>query len=239
MSRRSLAMDRRYETLGSVSPTSYDNLALWLRSDQGLTIVGGKVSQWNDMSGNGANVTQATAGNRPTYSYNDTNFANYPSVGFVAASSTQLNNSQTLVQPCTVYCVCNTASTPAGNVAVFDSSGALLMGTNASLQAIYYAGGAAVLHSTPAEFVAGTPVAMCGVFNGASSHLYINNSQSAVANGNPGTNGTSGAINLGGVTNSYWDGSVAEYIVFSVAHSTSTIQEIYAYLGSRYGITVS
>jgi hypothetical protein len=43
------------------------NLQLRLRADLGVTLVSGKVSQWNDQSGNGRNFGQATADARPTY----------------------------------------------------------------------------------------------------------------------------------------------------------------------------
>ncbi len=43
--------------------------ALWLDAADASTVttVSGAVSQWNDKSGNGRNASQATAGNRPTY----------------------------------------------------------------------------------------------------------------------------------------------------------------------------
>ena len=45
------------------------SLALWLDADDVSTITlnGSNVSQWNDKSGNGRNVSQATAANQPTY----------------------------------------------------------------------------------------------------------------------------------------------------------------------------
>lgn len=45
------------------------SLALWLDAEDTTTITlnGSSVSQWNDKSGNGRNVTQGTAANQPTY----------------------------------------------------------------------------------------------------------------------------------------------------------------------------
>jgi len=40
-------------------------LSCWLISDAGVTLVGSKVSQWDDQSGNGKNVVQGTDANRP------------------------------------------------------------------------------------------------------------------------------------------------------------------------------
>jgi hypothetical protein len=48
-------------------PTQLGGLVLWLRADQGVTCVAGnQVSQWNDMSGLGNNVTQGTGAQQLT-----------------------------------------------------------------------------------------------------------------------------------------------------------------------------
>ena len=49
------------------SPKALSPLA-WFRSDLGVTLNGSTVSAWADQTGNGKHVTQATAGNQPTYS---------------------------------------------------------------------------------------------------------------------------------------------------------------------------
>lgn len=46
-------------------PTDLDGCALWLRADTGITLTGGRVSQW---AGVGTTLVQATAGRRPTVS---------------------------------------------------------------------------------------------------------------------------------------------------------------------------
>lgn len=50
-------------------------LALWLDADDSSTITlnGSTVSQWNDKSGNGRHVSQATAASQPTYTVNGLN----------------------------------------------------------------------------------------------------------------------------------------------------------------------
>src|SRR5262245_35435328 len=50
-------------------PTSIGGTALklWLRADKGITLASGDVSQWDDQSGNGNHVSQATAANRPLF----------------------------------------------------------------------------------------------------------------------------------------------------------------------------
>ena len=75
------------------SPTDITGCKLWLEADAGVykdagsTLAGNgdAVQQWNDQSGNGNNVTQATSGNRPTFATAVVN--GLPSVRFSASAS--------------------------------------------------------------------------------------------------------------------------------------------------------
>jgi hypothetical protein len=61
--------DGQFFTFGqeSKSPGCVNSeLVLWLKADAGVTEDAGTVSLWNDFSGEGNNVSQATVGNRPT-----------------------------------------------------------------------------------------------------------------------------------------------------------------------------
>ncbi|HEX7632044.1 MAG TPA: LamG-like jellyroll fold domain-containing protein [Lacunisphaera sp.] len=60
---------------------SEEGLQLWLRADAGVdTDSTGKVTRWKDLSGNGRDVTQATASSQPTYQASSIN--NLPAVRF-------------------------------------------------------------------------------------------------------------------------------------------------------------
>jgi hypothetical protein len=52
------------------NPKSIAGLAVWFDASvaSSVTLNGGNVSQWNDLSGNDRHATQATAGNQPSYS---------------------------------------------------------------------------------------------------------------------------------------------------------------------------
>lgn len=52
-------------------PTDLDGLQLWLKYNEGLTLVGTAVSQWNDFSGNNRHAVQATPANKPVYVANN------------------------------------------------------------------------------------------------------------------------------------------------------------------------
>jgi hypothetical protein len=50
------------------TPDRITGLQNWHSADAGVTLASNAVSQWNDLSGNGNHLTQATAGYRPSYS---------------------------------------------------------------------------------------------------------------------------------------------------------------------------
>jgi len=54
---------------GAFSPASLPNLVAWYKADAGTstTTDGVAISQWNDQSGNGHHLVQATGGNQPLY----------------------------------------------------------------------------------------------------------------------------------------------------------------------------
>jgi len=57
-----------YTRIGGFSPTGITGLTLWLDAVQITGAVnGGALAQWDDASGGGRHVTQATAANQPTY----------------------------------------------------------------------------------------------------------------------------------------------------------------------------
>lgn len=49
------------------SPSDLPNLEAWYKADAGITTVSSAVSVWADQSGNGRDMTQGTAANRPAY----------------------------------------------------------------------------------------------------------------------------------------------------------------------------
>lgn len=73
-------------TDGGIPPTGLPGLAAYFEADQGITLDGSNnVSQWNDLSGNGAHLTQATALSRPGFSA--TSFNGRPAVVLTAAGN--------------------------------------------------------------------------------------------------------------------------------------------------------
>lgn len=74
------------------------NLALWLDAEDAasITLNGSTVSQWNDKSGNGRNVSQATAANQPNYTASGLN--GKPVITFDGTNDALLNASAELMR---------------------------------------------------------------------------------------------------------------------------------------------
>ncbi|UXX79058.1 T9SS type A sorting domain-containing protein [Reichenbachiella carrageenanivorans] len=70
-------------------------LEIWLRADQGISTINNKVQTWADLSGNGRNMTQTTAGRRPSFISASPDLNAKPTVDFVASSNTYLNGALT------------------------------------------------------------------------------------------------------------------------------------------------
>ena len=83
------------------SPRDITGCQLWLDAADttNMTLVSGNVSQLNDKSGNGRNLTQATAGNRPSYVID----GGRPYLNFVTASSNFLSNTAMTIDYRTSY----------------------------------------------------------------------------------------------------------------------------------------
>ena len=80
-------LNRRGFFGGAFSPSNIPNLGLWLDANVGVTYDGSnRVSQWNDQSGNGRNVTQtAVASRKPTFLSNQLN--GKPAIDFYGSSN--------------------------------------------------------------------------------------------------------------------------------------------------------
>ncbi len=69
----SIELDGVYHNPNTGTLTILSGLSLWLAANSGITEVGGVVSQWNDLSGNGNNAIQNTAAYRPMFVENEIN----------------------------------------------------------------------------------------------------------------------------------------------------------------------
>lgn len=220
-----------------VSPQTIfgSSLKLWLRSDLGITLNGSNVSAWDDQSGNGNHVTQATPANQPAYNASDAAYANRPTVEATLTTHYLASGAFAVSQPCTIifvgeidtsFCTAISTGTSAGtNPIIFNSAG------NVAINAGVTRGsgvGATTKHSTLAEF------------NGVTSFVGVDNWLTGGVTGDAGASAIA-ALGVGAYTNGTFGsvGKCAEVIILSGLATAPQKTQLAAYLAARYGLTIT
>ncbi len=214
-------------------------LVAWYRADDpGIVLASGNVATWPDKSGNGLDLTQATAGNQPAFTASDAAYNNRPTVGFTRGGDCRMaNGSWATDQPMTVLLAGNTPAL-VGNSYICDFGGGRCVLKEASSIA-----GTALDNNpeiiAPSHLTAGTPAAMCGVFNNASSALYVNALTPAVT-GIIGNGATLSTFTLGNYVagTAAAGGPIAEFFVVNRVLTDLEIASALGYLGARYAIAI-
>lgn len=217
-------------------PTDIANLAAWYRADQGVTISTG-VSQWNDLSGNGRHLTQATGANQPTFGAtagpNST-----PALTFDGSNDSLGVTFTAISQPVHVFGILRTVSLGTSNGGLI-SGGAvgerpLVVGTPNTNTFTYFGGtGISYAHTDTTNHFLWEVVC-----NGASSSVIRGNT--AAGTGSIGTTTLSG-VSLGLLVGngSYGAMVLSEVAVYSAQISGANLTNLRAYFASRYGVTTS
>jgi hypothetical protein len=216
-------------------PTKLAGCALWLRGDLGITQSAGTVSAWNDQSGNGRNVTQSTGTQQPTYVSADTSFGNKPTLSFALANSQLLiGPTIPITQPFTYITAASLSSTAGHQGFCGDTASGITIQQYQGAWDIY---AGAVLTGAASD----TNVhAFGGIFNGASSSLYIDTSSAPSASGNAGALNPTDAfcVGAGGATAIFpMGGKMAEFIIYNRALTVAEISTIFSYMGLLYGFS--
>jgi hypothetical protein len=218
--------------------------ALWLDAADASTVttVSGAVSQWNDKSGNGRDATQATAGNRPTYTASGLDSKNV--ITFSAGSSTRLASALSATSAIeSSFIVANASSANTGQQSLLASSATggrqfRLSSTTASV----LAQASSLLGASSSN----APKDAATIFNLAYSSS--GTSLSFLFNGTPVGTATSGNSFSGAGTTSVGaqggggeglTGYIAEIVVLQSAPSTDTRQRVEGYLAHKWGLTAN
>lgn len=217
----------------------YYGIKLWLKSTEGITLNGSTVSAWADQSGNGQNAVQVTAASQPAYVANQLN--GYPVLRFDGVNDYLQNTSLVIGQPTTFFIV-HTQNVIASNKksGVFDSK---VYGDPYTTRQLIdyngienwlgiYAGTSWLNYPKTAPFTQITTA----VFNGANSKIYENGVLKIT--GNPGTYTINGYyIGSSGLAADRWyNGDVAEIIIYNRTLNDTELQMVYTYLKQKYAI---
>lgn len=220
-------------------PNNLQNLALWLKADDGITLNGQNVSQWNDMSGSGLHATQIVAGNQPTI---DTNPAQIVKPAVKFNGSTNLMDGQTIAglenSSLSLFIVGRTKIT--GNKPFF-AIGDLTPGMR-----MWHAGNnfefrnnANILSNSLIKFDDNVYTLMSVVKDFGSSIKLFKNSGLADSDNGAGFTGpfTNDIYLLGKVSNStssYLDGEIAEVVLYKSALNDAEQSQVENYLYNKY-----
>lgn len=235
------------------TPDQISGLTAWYRADQGVTQVGGIVSGWTDITGEAThNLSQSNASNKPSFTSANASFNNQPTISFGLVSGSAANTwlqsstwTSALAQPATIIAIVKqTAADPSNDRLLLDGIDAtnrmsLLTTAVSSSQYTQYAGTSVLTGVANNQ----TPVFLVGTFNGASSNIYQSSNLACESGNSPGATGIAGLTvgsRFGGniIGTDYWNGDIAEVIIFNRALTQTEIQELAAYASARYGITI-
>ena len=235
-------------TLNDIAPTG---LQLWLRADLIPGSNGSSVSQWLDPSGNGNNVSQGTSSNQPTLitgTLNGKSVVRFNGSTKFMSGSASSNLNPSTISVIALYRLSGTSSnarlisqpfyapstiSSVASWGLFANTTALDPGFDQVVSGSYIP-----LSSTAATLI-NTPCLAEGIFDGATSRVYL---------GGTLTNSYSiaGALNYSGSAPNFYlgrdnfgdwlNGDIAEIFVYNRALSDPERNDIEAYLAQKYNL---
>lgn len=197
--------------------------AAWYRYNSGITVTGAGVSQWDDASGNGHHLLQATDAKRPAKQAGG-------EILFNGTSHSLKTGAWTLAQPVTIYMLLKQVTWTSGDYLYSTADNAYIRDLVATPNIYLTSNNGAGFTSANTNLTLDTYKALAGVHNGASSILHVNGS--AATTGSTGTGGINTLV-LGSI---YVEGAgwsniqVKEILVYAGAHDATQRQTVFDYL---------
>jgi hypothetical protein len=207
--------------LSPLEPSQLAGLTLWLRAGNG-----GSASAWNDLSGAGANFTQASGPIQPVFSASDANFNGQASLTFSPVDSCMTSASSIAVKH--IFIVANYPA------AVFSALATTMTKGAAAGDFILRGAGGSLPDWRTSDDAPGTRLRDAVVTDTAldvanRAHLYervltsLTTASTWTIGRDPGTSGRQ------------WSGGIAEIIAYNVALSGTDLARIRLGLKKRYG----
>ncbi len=223
------------------NPRTLSGLSAWYDASvtSSVTLTGGFVSQWNDLSGNGINLSQSTEANRPgTATVNGRQAIDFDGSNDNLATTTE-------VTPGTVFNVHIIDTSAAQSVyGVQSGSGATLRSSSLIFSSLGEYRSQSVASGFNAGFSGGSRTANPRI----SAHTF---SGTAIAGrldgagfgGTTTTTGTNvngvwlGIRNIGGSLALPMDGKICEHLIYNRVLSADEISRVERYLAAKWGVT--
>jgi hypothetical protein len=223
-------------------PTQLSGCTIWLRADMGITLVSGSVDTWADQSGNGYNAT--APGTRPGFSANAVN--NLPAITGNGTNQLMTTVPFPVAASMTWAAVINPTGVQNGYVRIieqaYDQSYYLGVDVNGNKYKLIVNNNVAPFGLANGGTVASGPVIVSASYASPRGDVYVNGT--SVGHDNftaPTTGGPNLALYIMDAYNGFtefWNGAVAEIVVYNRQLSSSEFTRLHRYLGGRYGITV-
>jgi len=237
--------------VGFFSPQGFDPksvgtlLGWWDATDSAtITTVSGAVSQWNDKSSSGYNLTQGTAANRPgtgtlngktclTFNGTTQSMTRTPGASGLSATFFVVCKANSVTSRNNVAFATGIASPGQAQFAAGYNSAASFVGSSRAGSIVGIAGGAANTSTAILGAVVSSTVISSFRRNGVS---YTTTGANAIQ-------GNSSGISVGcALTNSspvsLWDGSIGEILWYSGSLSAGSISSVETYLAAKWGVTL-
>jgi hypothetical protein len=196
---------------------------------------GDPVGGWQDLSGNGRHVTQATSSKRPTLSLSAQN--GQAGIVFDGVDDTMASSAFNLSDGSVFVVYKPIALTSAFSTALSLNKNTGMIGIRETSKWYDYTLSGALVESTGTAAV-GSTVLISATSTTANSKLYVNGSVKATDTSATPPSKTNG-IALATNGTMWWNVMIAEILVYNSAFSDSQRQRIERSLGNLYGITVS
>ena len=227
-----------YET---TSKESFDKSQIW---------DGARITQWKDISPSSiissTNILVATASDNATYSQSSIN--RLPAVKFGISDKLSLATfTQGASSQATIFMVVklNYAPDASNYKTIFDSSSSSFAFSIKSDMAQLNAGSAVATNASANSFSNSGEYAIAIYFNGSSSKVFRNNTNSTLPSSasdgslNAGTNQLVGMILGNKVANAGFSGFISEVAVFNRVVKSSERKEIFNYFSKKYKINIT
>ncbi|HEY3416195.1 MAG TPA: Ig-like domain-containing protein, partial [Armatimonadota bacterium] len=231
------------------------NLTLWLKADTGITKdANNVVSAWADQSGQGHNLSQGTANNRPVYRENILN--GLPVVRFDGSNDTLASAAVTFNQQHTIFAVTRMQSIPLNANGFVFSYASTVDGSSDTEMGVFYWSGTYQYDFRP-RYPGLDPWAQTNMaFSPPKTSSFLMSLAKGSSVVRCFVNGTQVGPNLTGATtfsttnrcfrlgeHGYWgqylNGDIAEVLVYDAELSDTDRQAVEAYLTAKYAISNS
>jgi gliding motility-associated-like protein len=217
--------------------------AVWYKANTGITLSATKVTQWTDFSGNDNHAIQSTATSQPAYTANSINFNQAVTFSGSNYLTAPINDLPSGNDSRSVFVVATAADAQVGSGWIYGYGGgpgnAFNIGKSANISALYASGFSDDAQSSNGFWVNNVPKLGTITYSSPTVSFFDASSPFGTSTKAWNTVLTPSSARIGAFVNSsteFWNGNIAEIIVYPSAITGSAAASIETYLSIKYGI---